>query len=180
MESFKRKITFFFAVGLLLSQACTENSDFSNTENDCYKGAIVNADFLLGCFDPSTEMYLKLDVDQLERGCPDAAFITTTDNRFDRAPVQQPEHIAVDSLSTFNFPSGRNKNYLAFVHQDDAIPSTAVISLMENGKVEVRLIRLSTPALTCSEDTNTAEDCSSPNANLFGLFQLKRTTDCDD
>ena len=87
----------------------------------------------------------------------------TSDGRFKNTPLRPIPQIWQDPLSTFTFGTGRVKNLLyAITPNADAGDSQdmfAVISLLQNDDIEVRLLR-SAPG-------------GSTNA-VFGVFQLTR------
>ena len=74
------------------------------------------------------------------------------------------EELTRDQLSLLSFPSGRLGSYLAYAPASDGQIANVVISLMENGDVEVRIFR---------PDTH-------PDRSLFGVFRLTRKKQCDN
>jgi hypothetical protein len=151
---------------LALAPGCTDLGSFSTQPGECYRGNVVAAEFVRHGFEQSTQLRLTLDVSALADGRGMAGAIWTNDGRFLGAPVSQMEQLAHDSLSLFQFPGGRVRNFLAHATATDGSPATLVISLMEDGKVEVRVIRHG------SED-----DRSIPS--LFGVFRLSLDEQCN-
>jgi hypothetical protein len=78
-----------------------------------------------------------------------------------------------DPLSTFNFGEGRTKNliYMATPSLDagGGADITVVLSLMESGDVEARLVRGAPPVATTSAVDASA---SGPASNVFAVFPL--------
>jgi hypothetical protein len=92
---------------------------------------------------------------------------------FDHADLEPITNLTHDALSQYDFPGGgRLRNYMFFARTrpgDDGMPSraaTVFISLMDNGRIEVRVIAPS----VLSDDGETALAPA-----LFGVFVLKRT-----
>ena len=153
---------------LFLAAACTDLGSFSTSTGECYHGQIVAADFVRAGFETDVTLYLTLDVTALSDGRGSAGVISTSDGRFYTASISQMEQLAHDSISLFQFPGGRIRNYMAHAFATDGAPASIVISLMEDGKVEVRIVR---PAgagdLEYSElfgvfSTSIDEECSAP------------------
>ena len=160
---------------VLLCAACTDVGSFSTEVGECYRGIIVDASFIRAGFEPGVKLSLTLDTDALADGRGTAGILWTSDGIFDDANISQMEQLAHDSLSLFQFPQGRIRNYLLYVATSDGAPATVVISLMENEEVEVRVMR---PKIDLCEDGD--EDCensASPPA-LFGVFKLIREAGC--
>lgn len=147
----------------MVGTACDSISDYSTKENTCYAGSIIDADFVrLGAFDAGVKMKMSLDVDALAKGNRTGAVITTDDGLFSDSPVKQMLELTRDSLSLLYFPGGRNRNYLAYAPDKDGNVANVVISLMENGDVEVRIFRATV---------------DQANA-LFGVFRLVHKENC--
>ena len=143
--------------------ACDSMSDYSTKSDTCYTGSIIDADFVrLGAFEAGVKMKMSLDVSALAEGNRTGAVITTDDGLFVGAPVKQMLELTRDSLSLLHFPGGRNRNYLAYAPDKDGHVANVVISLMENGDVEVRIFR------------PTADQSGA----LFGVFRLVHKEGC--
>jgi len=93
---------------------------------------------------------------------------------FSAAPLVALEVLSHDALSEYSFPgSGRLRNYMFGVHFDSALNGTTVgrdamlfVSLMDSGKVEVRVVAPSV--------VSQAGDTEQQWPALFGLFVLSR------
>jgi hypothetical protein len=154
------------ATAAALTAGCTELGSFSTGHGECYRGNIVAAEFVRTGFEQSVQLSLTLDISALSEGRGQAGEIWTSDGRFHGATISQMEQLAHDNLSLFQFPGGRIRNYLAHATPRDGPPAAIVISLMEDGKVEVRVIR---PAI---EDDRSV-------VPLFGVFRLSLDEQCN-
>jgi hypothetical protein len=150
---------------LALATGCTDLGSYSTQPGECYRGNVVAAEFVRSGFAQATQLSLTLDVGALADGRGTAGTIWTNDGRFHGATVSQMEQLAHDSLSLFQFPGGRVRNYLAHARATDGSPAALVISLMEDGKVEVRVIRQ-------------GSDVDRGIPSLFGVFRLSLDEQC--
>lgn len=102
--------------------------------------------------------------------CPKA---DRTQGTFDHAPLERIGPLTNDALSQYDFPGGgRLRNYIfnarGNTHVDERVlqrSATVFLSLMENGKIEVRVIAPSALDATSQEEIAPA---------LFGVFALER------
>ncbi len=160
---------------VLLCAACTDVGSFSTEVGECYRGIVVDASFVRAGFEPGVKLSLTLDTDALADGRGTAGVLWTSDGIFDNATISQMEQLAHDSLSLFQFPQGRIRNYLVYVTASDGATATVVISLMENEEIEVRVMR---PKIDlCEEGDEDCDNSGSPPA-LFGVFKLLREAGC--
>lgn len=158
------------ALALLLPFAgCRDLSRFS-TGPDRFEGAVVQGDFVRAGVDAGTTLCLTLDTDHLQDG-PGA--LSTSDGRFHTVALRPIPQIWHDPLSTLSFGEGRLKNLVYVVTASAPFSDgngndvLAVVSLMQSGDVEVRLLR-GAPGL--------AVDGGAPasGGNLFAVFDLTR------
>lgn len=154
------------AIAAAVAVGCTDLGSFSTTYGECYRGNIVTAEFVRTGFDQNAQLSLTLDVSALSEGRGDAGQIWSNDGRFNGAIVSQMEQLAHDNLSLFQFPGGRIRNYLAHATATDGSPAVIVISLMEDGRVEARVIR------AAPENDRTV-------LPLFGVFRLSLDEQCN-
>jgi hypothetical protein len=140
--------------------ACRDLSRFSTTSGDHFEGPVVKGSFVRAGIGEDTKLCITLDTDRLE---DEPGAIWSSDGRFQNTPLRPIPQIWQDPLSTFTFGTGRVKNLLYAItpNADAGDPQDmfAVISLLQNNDVEVRLLR-SAPG-------------GSTNA-VFGVFQLTR------
>lgn len=168
------------AAAALLSCACTNIGEFSTGLGECYRGKIVNAPFILAGFAAGTQLSMTLDTNAIaaadvDGGPENAGVVWTSDGKFSASAITQMSQLANDSLSQFQFPGGRIRNYLVYVVAADGVPAMMVISLMENGVVEARIMRPETdicPLGVASCETPT------PYEALYGVFRLDLEQDC--
>ena len=152
------------AVGIFAG--CRNESRFS-TGNGHYEGQVVSGTFVRANVVDGTLMCLTLDTNNLQ-GSP--GIISSSDGRFTSTPLRQIPQIWQDPLSTLQFGEGREKNliYMA-APQATTVPEradvTVVLSLMDSGDTEVRLVRGAPPDVSAGNAT------SLPSA-IFGVFTL--------
>jgi hypothetical protein len=152
--------------------ACRDLSGFTTGPNTRYEGLVEDADFVRAGVDAGTSLCLTIDADHLQ-DAPGA--LSTDDGRFQRVPLRPIPQIWHDPLSTLSFGEGRLKNlvYVATAStpfgDGDGDDVFAVVSLMQSGGVEVRLLR-SAPSI--AGDGGGA----APPAGIFAVFPLARQT----
>jgi hypothetical protein len=153
-----------------LAAGCRDVSGFS-TNGDSYQGAVVDAPFVLAGVDGgSTSLCLSLDTNHLQ---DTPGSLSTSDGRFHAVPMRVIPQLWHDPLSTLQFGDGRLKNLLYVARAtrpftdgqgDDVL---VVISLMQGGDIEVRLLR-SAPLLAPDGGPGPATQ------NVFAVFDLNR------
>ena len=147
-------------VAIVLSLGgCHDVGRFSN-DGDHYGGSIVSGDFVRAGFDATTQLCLVLDANHLQAS---PGTISSSDGRFAATPLRTIPQIWHDPLSTLAFGEGRLQN-LVYVATPVADVDTggdvfAVVSLMQSGGVEVRILR-GAPV----------SDGGTSTANVFGIF----------
>jgi hypothetical protein len=149
---------------------CRDLSSFT-TGSGSYVGPVVQASFVLAGLDAGTSLCLTLDTDHLQDGPGD---VSTSDGLFRGVPLRPIPQIWQDPLSTFTFGEGRLKNLIYFATATTPFADgngndvLFVVSLMQSGDVEVRMIR-GAPGLI-SDGGSAAPS----GGNLFGVFDLTR------
>ena len=158
-----------------LSTSCRDLSGFS-TDGGSYGGEVVSANFVLAGMQAGTKLCLTLDTDHLQDTPGD---FSTDDGMFSHVPFRPIPQIWHDTLSTLQFGEGRLKNLLYVVTpsaaSDGGAPAEdvfAILSLMQSGHIEVRLLR-GAPATTPG-GPGTAPGPTAPGGNLFAIFDLTR------
>ena len=166
-----RALAFVAALpSLAFSSGCHDLSGFTTGGGNHYEGCVVPADFVRVGIDATTSMCLTFDADHLQ-DVPGA--ITTSDGRFSAAPIRSIPQVWHDALSTFSFGEGHQKDLLyaatASTPYADGNGNEVfvVVSLLQSGDVEVRLLRAVPEAFL---DAGTA----SANGDVFALFDLTR------
>jgi hypothetical protein len=160
------------AVAVVTVVACVGCRDISSfsTGSGHYEGAVINASFVLAGVAPTTTMCLTLDTDRLQES---PGLLSTNDQRFRNAPLRSIPQVWHDPLSTLSFGDGRIRNLL-YVATTEGAPDgggqdvVVVISLMQAGDVEVRLIE-GAPRLAADGGPAAAP------GNLFAVFDLVRS-----
>lgn len=166
------------AAAVLALAGCSTLDRFDTEGTEAYCGNIVSGGPVRQGFPPDLRLSMTLDTDQLST-IPGT--LTTDDSAPDpeqpenhpcaplpllhAAPMRVTEAMLHDQLSTFDFGSGRDYNYMAWVESTCRGPLLAVVSLLKNDDVEVRLMKpYAVPA---------TPGASPPPAG-FALFQLGR------
>ncbi|HTB78604.1 MAG TPA: hypothetical protein VK762_35415 [Polyangiaceae bacterium] len=155
------------ALSLLSMAGCRDLSAFSTTDGDRYENSVVDAGFVLAGMSPDTSLCLTIDANHLQ-DAPGA--ISTDDGMFRKAPLRPIPQIWHDPLSTLSFGEGRLKNLVYVATSSAGEDVFAVVSLMQSGEVEVRLLR-GAPSLP-----DEAGVTASTGGNLFAVFDLMRKT----
>jgi hypothetical protein len=157
------------------TSGCRDLDRFDTTDGAAYCGSIVSAAFVRESFPPDLRVRLTLDVDRLEsvpgtlRTDDGPKSPCTPAPRLDTAPMRVTEAVLHDPLSTFDFGTGRDENFMAWT-ESCGQPILAVVSLMKNDDVELRLLTPPEPPA--------AGETEPPPAG-FALFQLTRQeNDC--
>jgi hypothetical protein len=147
---------------------CRDLSGFT-TGDGSYEGSVVAADFVLAGLGPTTRLCLTLDADHLQDA---PGNISTNDGRFHAVPMRTIPQIWQDPLSTLSFGEGRLKNLVYVVAAstpfDDGEGNdvVAVVSLMQSGDVEVRLVR--------GAPSPGADGSLTTGGSIFAVFDLTR------
>lgn len=164
----KRAVFALAVIGAV--SACRDLSSFS-TGGDRFEGAVVSGDFVRAGVDVTTDLCLTIDTDHLQ-DAPGA--LSTSDGRFHLVPLRPIPQIWHDPLSTLSFGEGRLKNliYVATASapfgDGNGEDVFVVVSLMQSGDVEVRLLRGAPGTAADGGPTPAA------GGNLFAVFALSR------
>jgi len=159
---------------LAVLMGCRDLSGFT-THGDSYQGAVVDAPFVLAGVDGgSTSLCLTLDTDHLQDS-PGA--LSTSDGRFHASPLRSIPQVWQDPLSTLQFGEGRVKNMMYMVRATSPFTDgngndvLAVVSLMQAGDIQVRLIRSAPDVMP----DGSAPPVGGPaRQNVFAIFDLSR------
>jgi len=163
-----RRIGAFGALAIAGLCGCRDNATRFTTHDDHFEGSIVTGRFVRSNLGDDVRMCVLLDGERLQ---DTPGTLTTSDGRFRGTPLRPIPQIWHDPLSTLTFGDGRARN-LVYVATPagagaDAEDAFVFVSLMENGEVEVRLLR--------GAPTGTAEAGAPPRTPpLFGVFTLDR------
>lgn len=167
----RRTSTDFRSAALCLTAAalasCKTIDTFDTGTDDAYCGRITGAPFVREDFDRQLQLQLRLRIAGLNSVPGD---LTTDDSDigpcapkalFSRAALRAPKKLESDDLSAFSFDDGSLTNFMAWVDSTCDGTYLAVVSLMQDNGVEVRLLR-------------GALDSAGQETGPFGVFDLQR------
>lgn len=167
-----------WSMALSATLGCSTLDRFDTKEGEAYCGNIAPGGIARQDFDVDLRLRMTLDTDQLSSvpGTLSTSPAKALPDTCVGEPVLQAAHMQVteamlhDPLSTFDFGMGRDYNFMAWTDSPCAGPVLAVVSLMKNDDVEVRLMKPPVPP-----PTGTAE----PTPAGFALFKMTRQkNDC--
>lgn len=160
--------TLAFSVGAALSGgACSDVSRFDTGTDSAYCGTIVGATFVRQGFTRQIQAELQLDTRALNT-TPGRLTSHRDDapcdgkSLFDRTPLTAPIKLESDALSQLEFGADRELNWLSWVQSNCSETYLAVVSLMNDDSVELRLLRGPTAP-------------ERPETGAFGVFTLARS-----
>jgi len=183
-----RTFALTIAAAAMSAAACRDVQRFS-TAGDHFEGSVVRGDFVRAGVGGDVRLCLTLDTDHLQDA---AGTITSSDGRFAKTPLRPIPQIWHDPLSTLDFGQGRIKNMMymaAPVEDGGAADVTVVVSLMQAGGVEVRMLRGAPGAPDAATPSGGNPSGRSPasldgvqegprarsaESNLFAVFALER------
>lgn len=155
------------AIAAINLASCTDVSRFDTGSQDAYCGTIVDAPFVRQGFTRQLQAELQLDT-----GALNTTPGTLTSHRddapcdgealFSKAPLLAPIKLESDPLSQLEFGDDRELNWMSWVRSNCNETYLAVVSLMHDNSVELRLLRSPT-------------DASIPDTGAFGVFTLERS-----
>jgi hypothetical protein len=151
------------------TMGCRSVSRFS-TKSDHYEGDVAKGSFVRSGLGEAVRMCVLLDAEHLQDA---PGHLTTSDGRFRATTLRPIPQIWHDPLSTLSFGEARVQNlvYVASPIATPAAPDTqdvmVVLSLMDEGGIEVRLVRGAPQA-----DAGVPMPAQAPP--MFGIFTLDR------
>lgn len=157
---------------------CADNARWSTETGESFCGVVTSASFVRAGIPEGTKMRLELDAERLQ-SAPGRLWTTpfVSGEKLTAAELRVIPQLLHDPLSTLNFGEGRVKNAIAIADLPTVEPGRAptqlmiVVSLLQSGDVEVRLIRGASPGSAGGPE---------PAGQLFGVFRLQRQKgDCD-
>jgi hypothetical protein len=157
------------AVALL---GCADNARWSTSAGESFCGAVTSASFVRAGIPEGTMMRLELDAERLQ-SAPGRLWTTAfvSGERLTASELRVIPQLLHDPLSTLNFGEGRVKNAMAIADLPTIEPGrsatqlTVILSLLQSGDVEVRLIRGASPGTAPGPEAA---------GQLFGVFHLQR------
>lgn len=145
------------ASGLLLS--CRDFSDYSS-RGDHYEGPITAGNFVRAGLPADLRLCVELDGQALQTA---PGTLASSDGWMAPATRLRPlPHVHNDALSLMDFGQGRAKTFVYAATPAGQNDATVFLSLMNDEKLEVRLLR-----------GGPRDDL--PNEYVFGVFGLERT-----
>lgn len=159
------------AMVVLGSTACHEDLNrFDTADGGAFCGSIVEGQFVRSGYGAQLRMRLTLDISELDSR-PGALTVTGDETGqcpsgllFDDAALHNTPAVFADSFSELQFGRARDHNFVAWVDSSCSQSALAVLSLMHDGSVEVRLL---------------SRGPAQGETGNFALFQLART-DCEE
>lgn len=149
-----------------LCGSCTDVSRFDTGKNDAYCGTIVSAPFVREGFSRLIQAELHIDTSALNS--QPGKLTSHRDDKpcngkrlFDGAPLRAPVKLESDALSQLQFGDDRELNWMSWVRSSCDETYLAVVSLMQDSSVELRLLRSPT-------------DPDVPETGALGIFTLER------
>jgi len=160
----------------LIATSCRNLDGFSTEGDAAYCGELVTASFVSTGLLPQDvagpmEAELELDASALAtlpgklRTGDEQIGLCAPEPLFDDAPLRAIEPVLNDAISTLDFGEGREHSFFVWVDSTCQGPMMAVVSLMRNRRVELRLFK---PAL---EGYDNAPPGERPG---FGVFVFER------
>jgi hypothetical protein len=151
---------------------CADNARWSTAAGESYCGEVTSATFVRAGIPEGTKMRVELDAERLQ-SAPGRIWTTpfVSGERLSGAELRVIPQVLHDPLSTLNFGEGRVKNALAIADVPTIEPgrsatqATVIVSLLQSGDVEIRLIRGASPGTAPGPEAA---------GQLFGVFRLKR------
>jgi hypothetical protein len=148
-----------------VAMGCKDVDEFTTKSGESYCGNVVEGPFVRSGFGPATQMRLRFDA---EKQGTSPGTLSTSDGLFTDAPLRAIPQVFHDPLSTLQFGEGRRKNLVYVVDPTERSRGgavTSVVSLMEGGGAEVRLLR----------GARADAEASDPSSvQLFGVFPMSR------
>jgi hypothetical protein len=175
-------------IPLLASIGCRDLDRFNTRDGEVYCGSLVGQTAIatgfaapewLGTSSTST-LALTLNASELSRNGGVPAVVTSNDAAFgpckpdsplfDKAKVRTIAATFGDRLSVMSLSEDHEQDAVTFVDSTCSGSMVAILSLIQNGDVELRLLR---PAPAADGDPEATVDTTA----RFGLFVLKKTKD---
>ena len=161
----------------LLTVGCADPSRFSTGPDESYCGTVTGATFVRAGVSEGTRMRFELRAEAMQ-SAPGRIWTEPflSGEAFTGGELRVVPELLHDPLSTLSFGEGRVKNgiYVIDLAGSDAGPPSqvlVVLSLLDSGEIEVRLLRGASPGSSAGVPTPT---------QIFGVWRLKRQKgDCD-
>ena len=150
----------WLAGAALVLVGCKDVESYSTAADESYCGSVIQGPFVRAGLSPSVQMRLTFDANALDSS---PGRVSTSDGLLKDAPLQVVPQLFHDPLSTLEFGEGRRRNLIYAATPARAGSAVVVIlSLMESGDAEVRLLRAA------------AAQGEQGEGAIFGVFPLKK------
>jgi hypothetical protein len=154
----------------LCAASCKDVTRFSTAPDEKYCGSIIPGPFVRKGFQAGVKMRMSFDANRIWDA---PGVISTDDGTLAEAALRPIPALSHDVLSTLQFGEGRTRNFLNMVATSDTNAgggqsAVAVVSLLENGDAEVRILRGA--PLPPGVQARPVED----GPEVFGVFPLTR------
>ena len=150
------------------AMGCRNVSRFSSKEGDHFEGEVVKGSFVRAGVADDAKMCVTLDATHLQ---DTPGTISTSDGRFRGTLLRPIPQIWHDPLSTLSFGEGRALNVVYVATPSSPAGDTqdvmVFLSLMDEGGIEVRLVRGAPPA-------DSGAPAPAQAVPMFGVFTLGR------
>ena len=145
-----------------------EHFDRFSTGAGSLEGSIEASAIVRAGFPEGTKLCLTLDTNKLQT---EPGTISTSDGLFARTALRPIPALASDHLSNLSFANGQLRNlvFAARANETEARDALAIVSLLDDGRVEVRLITGAPGAPSATGATGVAGAQS-----FYGVFALHR------
>lgn len=184
-------VRYAFAATLALALAglaCRDTARFTTAAGERFEGTVTAGSFVRAGLPRDLGMCLTLDTAHLQDA---PGTLTTSDGRFRQTPLRPIPQAWHDPVSTLTFGDGRLQNLLYVAEPRPAEPEPdadvtdlgadiedvmVLVSLMQSGAVEVRLVRGAPHSPASAVDPGVApsrRDSARPRP-IFGVFSLAK------
>lgn len=160
----KQAASFAIGAAALLIGGCADISSYRTADDEKYCGNVISAAMVRHGFEETAKMRLSLDTHSLQQK---PGVLSTSDAVFDNAEMFALAQLQNDALSSLQFGEGRTRNIVLGAQPTRGPTALVVVSLMDDGNVEVRVVRGAPPAASDQPQDQ-------PDDGLFGVFPLKK------
>lgn len=160
----KQTVSFVIGAIALFVGGCADISSYRTADDERYCGKVISAALVRHGFEETANMRVSLDTHSLQQT---PGVLSTSDGVFDNAEMFALPQLQNDVLSSLQFGEGRMRNIVLGAQPTRGPTALVVVSLMDDGKVEVRVVRGAPPAAS-----DPVQD--EPDDGLFGVFPLEK------
>jgi hypothetical protein len=133
-------------IALLVLSSCSDLSRFDTGKHDAYCGTIVGASFVREGFQRAEQAELQITTSELATAPGSLSThrdedVCDGESRFTDAKLRPPSKLESDPLSQLEFGQGSELNFMSWVTSTCKGTYLAVVSLMHDDSVELRLLQ---------------------------------------